>query len=609
MFLNRHANGSVGWVDVQSKPIKSLTTGNTIAVREAVAETSHVVLSNLTLERRLLLIAESLIRVGFGRARIYTFDTAGTNANLRAAAAWTDDPHNPKSEYFESIRSLNLEIDACPYALDAHENRIGSFVAEWKLDGPSPLADRIDLQPPYFDVPIYRDDGMLHSWLSADFVGMDTDLRKKAIAHYARKESLTWLREEYGREIRLADDTEGKPGYREKFQIARRARFGIANAKSVDGAINEISIAFRDLLPQCRASVRMKREYELQEFRRLSWGSHGPETIPDLALDDSGSLAVAVVNHPIPKWISNYPEYARNARKRGTPVGYLPAATQSTAQIPLKLENIVLGTLSISSPTTINWEEEGYKQPLSALAKDIALVLRDLALQEEIDRAMDERAAMIAYSVSVSADGLWRHWAQQRLSQVSAIIGIIRTELANGTLENSELDRNLIELSGVVTRIQTAQLANDAPPSCSTEAVFSRLKEIYALQRPVPTFSADGTYDLKVPEFILRDILMILLDNALRAIQTSSRTGGVTLSTRLSEAFLAIDVADDGPGISEEMQLRIFRGFVRSEKGQGLGLLYARGAALNYGGDLTFASRPGATRFTLKLPLTPKWQG
>jgi signal transduction histidine kinase/DNA-binding response OmpR family regulator len=604
LFLNRQANGSVEWVDVQSKPIKS-RTGNTIAVREAVAEASEVVLANLTLERRLKLIAESLIRAGFGRARIYTFDTDGASANLRAAAACQDDPFSPRSDYFDSITSLNLGLNICPYAREADENRIGSFVDKWRPEmGLSPIKDQLKLEPPYFDVPIYRDDGARHSWISVDFVGMDESLREKAIAHYARRETLTWLREEYGREIRLADDTEGKPGYRGKFEIVRRARFGIANARSVDGAIEEIIGSFRDLLPRCRVSVRVKKDHELQEFERLCWGSPDAESIPNFSLDNPQSLSVAVVKHPLPKWIDNYPEYVQKARQTGDPVGYPPKGTRSTAQLPLKLENIVLGTLSISSWEPIQWAEEGYKEPLIALAKDISLVLRDLTLQEEIDRAMNERAATLAFSMSNSADALWRHWAQQRLSEVSAYIGTIRMKLANQTLRDEELTEYLLDISETIEKISKANPAKQVVPKCSTGKVFSHLQKTYVAPPPIPTFDSSADYVLEVPEFVLLNVLMIFLDNARWSIRSSGQGDTVTVSARAQSDCLEIVVSDNGPGIPKDLQARIFREQVQSDKeGQGLGLLYARGAALNYGGDISFTSHPGATRFTLKLPL------
>lgn len=603
LFLNRQSNGSVCWVDVQSKPIKSPTTGNIIAVREAVAAASAVVLSNLTLERRLQLIAESLIRAGFGRARIYTFDTAGEIATLRAAAAWSDDPLSPKSIYFEGISSLNLELSACPYAKQAHENRIGLFVTEWTEKGASPLSSRIELKPPYFDVPIYRDDRSLHSWLSVDFAGIEEPLRTKAIDHYARTESLTWLREEYGREIRLADDTEGKQGYREKFEIVRRARFGIFNAKSVDDAIKEIRDAFSALLPECQVTVRIKKDSELDKFDRLCWSAIEAETIPKYSLDDSRSLAVAVVKHPLPKWISDYPTYVERAKENGDPIGYFPEGTRSAAELPLRLENIVLGTLGISSPTPFQWADDGYKEPLIAFTKEIALVLRDLALQEAIDRAMSDRAAMIAYSISVSADGLWRHWAQQRLSEVSARVATVRTKLESRTLQPEELTEYLKSVSGVIHRIQTAQPLKDVVTVCSLNEVLSRLQEIYADKRPLPKFPTGSDCRIAVPEFTLRNILMILLDNALWSIQSSGLGSNVTVAVHRLDDFLTINVSDDGPGISREVQTQIFRQTVPSTKGQGFGLLYARGAALQYSGDLSFSSVPRATQFSLKLPL------
>jgi signal transduction histidine kinase len=70
-----------------------------------------------------------------------------------------------------------------------------------------------------------------------------------------------------------------------------------------------------------------------------------------------------------------------------------------------------------------------------------------------------------------------------------------------------------------------------------------------------------------------------------------------------------VEVADSGPGITAEHLPHLFDRFykadpARSGSGSGLGLAIARENARLLGGDIEVASRPGSTRFTLRLPVT-----
>ena len=86
--------------------------------------------------------------------------------------------------------------------------------------------------------------------------------------------------------------------------------------------------------------------------------------------------------------------------------------------------------------------------------------------------------------------------------------------------------------------------------------------------------------------------------NALDAFQ--GRGGGGTLSLRAERRDGAVEliVEDDGPGIPEELQPRLFSPFSSGGSGTGLGLAIARALAQAAGGDLTCTSSdPGHTRF------------
>jgi len=73
-------------------------------------------------------------------------------------------------------------------------------------------------------------------------------------------------------------------------------------------------------------------------------------------------------------------------------------------------------------------------------------------------------------------------------------------------------------------------------------------------------------------------------------------------------AHVAIDIADNGHGIPAEVLPRIFDPFFTTKevgKGTGLGLSICYKIAESHGGKLEVQSKPGSTRFTLILPVSP----
>lgn len=96
----------------------------------------------------------------------------------------------------------------------------------------------------------------------------------------------------------------------------------------------------------------------------------------------------------------------------------------------------------------------------------------------------------------------------------------------------------------------------------------------------------------------LRQVLDVLLDNALR-----HGRGTVTVTVRDAGDALAIDVADDGPGVTGPEQDLFTR---RSERasGHGIGLALARTLAEAEGGRLLLTRRTPAL-FSVLVPLTP----
>jgi signal transduction histidine kinase len=97
-------------------------------------------------------------------------------------------------------------------------------------------------------------------------------------------------------------------------------------------------------------------------------------------------------------------------------------------------------------------------------------------------------------------------------------------------------------------------------------------------------------------------VFLNLLGNALEVLPEG---GKVVVSARETEDSLEVFVADDGPGVAEEVREQLFQPFASFGKknGLGLGLALSRQSVLDHGGDLILARSegPGAT-FVVRLP-------
>jgi PAS domain S-box-containing protein len=101
----------------------------------------------------------------------------------------------------------------------------------------------------------------------------------------------------------------------------------------------------------------------------------------------------------------------------------------------------------------------------------------------------------------------------------------------------------------------------------------------------------------------LNEVWMNLIDNAIGAI---GEQGTITIRTYREGDHVAVDITDDGPGIPEEIQSRIFdQFFTTKDVGQGTGLgldIVRRIITERCGGQLDFRSRPGETLFSVRIP-------
>ena len=109
---------------------------------------------------------------------------------------------------------------------------------------------------------------------------------------------------------------------------------------------------------------------------------------------------------------------------------------------------------------------------------------------------------------------------------------------------------------------------------------------------------------------LIEEVLINLLENAVKYTPAGSP---ITISARVDNQTIVVDVADRGPGLPPGEEARIFDKFYRSVGappggGVGLGLTICRGIVQAHGGRIWAENRPGGGavfRFTLPIEGTP----
>ena len=188
------------------------------------------------------------------------------------------------------------------------------------------------------------------------------------------------------------------------------------------------------------------------------------------------------------------------------------------------------------------------------------------------ERFSDDQRKLMLESVNTDADRVTR--------LISELLDIARID--SGRLQLARYAVDLHELIG-------HQLAGMAAAGVSEEQFELNLN-------PVPLVYADADK--------VRQVLANLLENAVRhgggrIHLTVAQTGDPAAA-----GLVEVVIADEGPGIPEEMMDRVFTRFWRGNRrgGTGLGLYIVKGIVEAHGGTITVGRAPGggaSFRFTL----------
>ena len=116
--------------------------------------------------------------------------------------------------------------------------------------------------------------------------------------------------------------------------------------------------------------------------------------------------------------------------------------------------------------------------------------------------------------------------------------------------------------------------------------------------------------DLPMPDIDpnqIQQVFVNLINNAAQAIASTGRPGTILVRARRWLDGVAVDVVDDGPGMSESLAAQVFEPFFTTKpegEGTGLGLSISQGIVREHGGRIMLSTEEDrGSVFTVQLPL------
>lgn len=167
--------------------------------------------------------------------------------------------------------------------------------------------------------------------------------------------------------------------------------------------------------------------------------------------------------------------------------------------------------------------------------------------------------------------------------------------------------QGLIDALVKTSRLETGVIALSPKPGKLQSVIESAAAQIRPkansknIELVLCNLDGDGVFDAKWTE----EALYNLLDNAVKYIPEGGR---IVVSTAVYPMFCTVKVEDNGPGIAEDEQARIFQRFYRgrncrNQEGVGIGLYLVRQIAEGQGGYVKVSSAPGrGSCFSLFVP-------
>lgn len=275
-----------------------------------------------------------------------------------------------------------------------------------------------------------------------------------------------------------------------------------------------------------------------------------------------------------------------------------------------KLARSVTGSLETTIRISVQGRPRSFLLHVKALKDDrdnplgFVLVFDDLTELEKAQRlaAWREVARRIAHEVknpltpiALSAQRLSRKYSDR-------IDEPIFTECVQTIIDHVSLIRNLVNEFSTFAKFPSAN-----PVPCRIESIIEETIALYREGHPDVRF--DLSVSKKLPEIHLdrqqmKQAMINLVDNAVGAMKASGDLS-ISVSHDPILKMVRIEVADTGPGITDEEKIRLFEPYFSTKQtGMGLGLTIVNSIVADHNGMIrVLDNHPRGARFVIELPV------
>lgn len=246
------------------------------------------------------------------------------------------------------------------------------------------------------------------------------------------------------------------------------------------------------------------------------------------------------------------------------------------------------------------------RKQMEAQAREAERLLHELAKQREMTDFQSEFLTLVSHefrtpltAILSSSELLERY--HERLAPDARAEGLRRINAE--VIRLNQMVDDLLEMS----RGESGQIKFTPQPLNLLQFCQTLVKDMAVGHTHTLTFTHFGDLtNIPADLNLLRPVLTNLIANAIKYTPSG---GHIQVEARLKDEQVLISVTDEGIGIPEADQQRIFEPFYRGAnvgkiKGTGLGLRIVRDYVNLHGGNITFTSEPGkGTTFTVSLPV------
>jgi two-component system OmpR family sensor kinase len=272
-------------------------------------------------------------------------------------------------------------------------------------------------------------------------------------------------------------------------------------------------------------------------------------------------------------------------------------------------EHLGAGDLSVRAPESGADEIARVARAFNAMAAELAA--RDEALRSS-DRLRRQMVADVSHELRTPLTSMRGYVETLRLPDIALSADQRREYLDTIEHETRRLERIVQDLLDIA-RLENGAIAFERRWFAAEQLfahVVQRHRATAAARRIEIAAVVDPSADqLMGDPYRLEQVVENLVANAIRHAPDGGR---IELAAVSSDDAAVISVTDNGPGIAPEHLPHIFDRFYKVDaarssgaSGSGLGLSIARAIIAWHGGTIDVESRPGRTRFTVRLPQPP----